>query len=40
MITAILLPIILVTIAGVLYAYSITKMDEEYPDYKGDDFLN
>jgi len=40
MITAILLPIILVIIAGVFYAYSITKMDEEHPDYKGDDFLN
>jgi len=40
MISAILLPIISVIIAGILYAYSITKMDEEHPDYKGDDFLN
>ena len=39
MIAAILLPIISITIAGVLYWYSITKMQDEDPDYKGDDFM-
>lgn len=39
MISAILLPILCIVIAAVLYAYSITKMDEDHPDYKGDDFM-
>ena len=40
MIAAISIWLISIIISGVLYWYALTNMQDEHPDYKGDDFLN
>jgi hypothetical protein len=42
MMSVILIAVIafLLTIIGVLWANGIENMRDEYPEYKGDDFLN
>jgi hypothetical protein len=32
--------LIITTIISILWVRGITKMQEEHPDYKGEDFLN
>jgi hypothetical protein len=40
LIFALILSIILSIVIGILWANAISKMHEDYPDYKGEDFLD